>query len=257
VEGADHSIGHYREGLRAWRIGRVKTLYTAVLAVVVGGAVVAGAAAADSNDLTFTQAQGADGRYQIDIGVSYVFPGMPPRTANSGVGTVRFTLPGADLALDPAQPPDVGYVCVAAGESATCSSEGQQQGDGLAFPTSMTVHLVAKACWTGTGNADVWAAPNDPGTAPDVTLPIQASDCPVDSGRQPLLEGHAPKCRVSKLTGVSLASATRRLKNAHCSRGKVKYGRSARIKHGRVISQSVKPGRVLNERAKVNLVVAR
>ena len=48
-------------------------------------------------DVTFKQAEGEYGLYHLDIGVSYGFPGLPPRTANSGVGTVRIVLPGASF----------------------------------------------------------------------------------------------------------------------------------------------------------------
>jgi hypothetical protein len=232
----------------------VKILCTAVVAVFAMGAVVAGGALADSNDLQFSQTQGADGLFHVDMTVSYVFPGLPPRTANSGVGTVRITMPGGDLKLDSVDP---AYTCFASGETATCSADGQPQGDGLAFPGTMSLHLVSTRCWSGAGSADIWAAPNDPGTAPDVSLPFQSGDCLVDTPQQPVLAGHAPKCKVPKLTNVPLASATRRLTNAHCARGVVTYKKSSRVNRGRVISQSVKPGKLLKERAKVNLVVAR
>jgi PASTA domain len=240
----------------------VKRLCTAALAATVlalGG----GSAAGQENTLTFKQTQGADGLFHIDLGVSYNFPGLPPRTANSGVGTVRVTLPGGvNLQVDPAQPPDPGYTCGPSADGAICSADGQPNGGGgLSFPTSMTVHLVSTACWSpapGTqASADVWAAPNDPGTAPDVSLPIQGDDCGSYANQQPVLDLKGLKCLVPKLKNVSLVSATRRLNNAKCARGKVKYVGSAKVRKGRVISQSVKPGTVLKEKGKVNLVVSK
>src|SRR3954453_8018551 len=125
----DHSIGHYRSPARAWRIRRVKSLCMALAAVLAAGAGLAGGAAADSNNLTSGEVQGADGQWHIDVGVIYVFPGMPPRNYNYGLGTVRLTLPSVDLSLDPAQPPDAGYDCVAEPPSAViCSSAGDSNG---------------------------------------------------------------------------------------------------------------------------------
>lgn len=237
----------------------MKTLCTALVVVFAAGVVVTGGASADSNDLTFNQTQGADGQYHIDIGVSYVFPGQPPRNYNYGLGTVRITLPGSDLTLDPAQPADPGYTCnIEFSGSAICSADGQSNGAGLNFPTSITVHLLSKSCWSAAGgHADVWSAPNDPGTAPDVTLPIDQPDCAADNTTQPVLDTKPLKCTVPKLKNASLQSATRQLANAKCARGKVTFKHSAKVKKNHVISQSIKPGKVLKEKTKVNLVVSR
>jgi hypothetical protein len=239
----------------------VKTLCALLVAAVVA-AVLAVAAAADTNDLTFDQGVGPDGQNHIDVTVSYVFPGVPPRTANFGAGTVRVTLPGASLRLDPSQPVDAAYACFASGSTATCSAEGQPNGGGLTFPTSIAIHLISVGCWSADPStpaaADVWAAPTDPGTAPDASLPIgDGGNCGSDSPLQPVLTDKDLKCTVPKLKNVSLVSATRRLANAKCARGSVKYARSKSVKKGHVISQSVNPGKVLKEKAKVNLVVSK
>jgi hypothetical protein len=170
------------------------------------------------------------------------------------------TLPdAANIQIDPAQPVDPGYTCGPSANGAQCSAEGQPNaGGGLTFPASVTVHLVSATCWTGTqGTADVWAAPNDPGSAPDVTLPFQGGDCGSETVQQPVLDLKGRKCVVPKLKNVSLVSATRRLNNAKCARGKVKYAASAQVRKGRVISQSVKPGTILKDKGKVNLVVSK
>ena len=224
----------------------MRTLCIALLAL----ACMSTAALAQENSVSFKQTEGTDGLFHIDIGVSYVFPGLPPRTANSGVGTVRITLPDAvNIQTDPAQPADPGYTCAPSANGALCSAEGQpNDAGGLTFPTSVTVHLVSTACWTpgagGQASADVWAAPTDPGTAPDVSMPIQGGECGPSDVLQPVLELKGLKCLVPKLKNTSLASATRRLNNAKCARGKVKYVKST-MKKGRVVSQSVKPGTVL------------
>jgi hypothetical protein len=255
----DHSIGHYRKRLSPSRIRAVKTLCTALAAALAVGAALAGGAAADSNSLAFNEGQGSDGEWHIDVGVSYVFPGLPPRNYDYGLGTVRITLPTADLSVDPSQPPDAGYDCVAEPPSAViCSSAGYANGAGLDFPTSITVHMIARNCWSASGGvADVWSAPNDPGTAPDVSLPIDPGDCSAATVRQPVLDTKPLRCTVPNLRKVPLRSATRRLANAKCRRGRVTYKHSATVKKNSVISQSIKPGKVLRQGTKVDLVVSR
>jgi hypothetical protein len=234
----------------------VKTLCTAALAAAIA-ALGAGSASAQENSVTFNQTQGADGLVHIAVGVSYNFPGLPPRTGNSGVGTVRVTLPDSyNVRIDPTTAPDPAYSCAPAANGGICSADGTPNGSGLSFPSSMTMHLVTTTCWSGQGTADVWAAPTDPGTAADASLSFQSGDCAGDNVQQPVLDVKALKCRVPKLKNVALPSATRRLHNAKCARGKVKYVKS-KVQKGRVISQSVRPGTVLKEKAKVNLVVSR
>lgn len=246
----------------------MKRLCTTLAALCVVAAVCAGAAAADSNNLTFNETQGADGLWHIDIGVTYVFPGMPPRDNNFGLGTVLVSLPGANVAIDSSQPVDP-YSCtplpVALGEpvsGVTCSTDGQATGGGLTFPTSIAVHLTSKDCWTlpdgsPPASAQVWAAPNNPGTDPDVTLPIDPGSSCSGTQQQPVLQDKPLRCTVPNLKGMTLAVATHRLAVARCARGKLAFKRSSKVRKGRVISQSIKPGKVLPENAKVNVVVSR
>lgn len=242
----------------------MKSLCTALAALCFVGAVLAGGALAETNSATFNEMPGGDGKYHIDIGVSYEFPGTPPRTSNFGAGTVRITLPQSSLTLDPAQPADAGYNCFveSGGSSVICSNDGQSNGAGLTFPSSVTVHMVSATCYSPadpTGaRADVWAAPNDPGTAPDASLPITPTvDCGTAPDGQPVLGGHGPQCVVPKLAGSTLASAKRQVRNAHCALGKVTFAHSKKVKKGRVISQSLKPKKVLKENTKVSFVVSK
>jgi hypothetical protein len=216
--------------------------------------IVASSALAQQNDITFKQAQGDHGLIHMEIGVSYAFPGLPPRTANSGVGTVRVTLPGATFRLESV---DAGYTCVReSGDSITCSADGRPQDGGTAFPPSTTLQLASDACWAGpAGSADVWAAP-DPAGAPDVSLPIRAADCAADPGQQPVQDAKE-SCKVPNVKAMTLARARRALKAGDCARGRVKYAYSSKIKTGRVISQSQRPGKTLKAGARVNLVVSR
>lgn len=236
----------------------MKTLCTTLLVFCA----LAATAAADENSATFNQGVGTDGQARIDITVTYVFPGLPPRTGNFGLGTARISLPGAEkISLDPTQPPGDGYVCFVTDTVVNCSNDGQQTGSGLTFPTSLTIHLFAPTCYapadpTG-AEADVWSAPNDPGTAPDVSLPITPSGDCGDANQQPVLAGHEANCVVPKLAGSTLASAKRQLRNAHCAVGKVSYAKSKKVKKGRVISQSAKPRKTLATGTKVNFVVSK
>ena len=237
----------------------------ALCTVIAVALIVAAGASAQQNDVTFKQTQGEDGLFHYDVGVSYAFPGLPPRTNNSGVGTVRVTLPGADFTLDPVQPADPGYSCAldqgyTGSSSATCSSEGQPQGNGTAFPNSTTIHLVSKSCWAPeagqSGTADVWAAPTDPGTAPDVTLSIQPGECAPDPGLQPVLDTKET-CKVPNVKNLTVKLATRELAAGQCRRGKVNFAFSPKVKKGRVMKQSQRPGKTLKVNSKVNLVVSR
>ena len=221
----------------------------------------AGPAQADENSVMFNQATTADGQVRIDITVTYVFPGQPPRQGNYGLGFTRITLPESKLTLDPTNPPDNGYNCFVSDIKVECANEGQPSGTGTTFPTSVTLHLLSASCYapsdpTG-AQAEVWSAPNDPGSAPDVTLPMSpGSDCGggVD---QPVLEGHGAKCVVPKLAGSTLASARRQVRNAHCKVGKITFAKSKKVKKGRVISQSLKPKKTYPANTKVNFVVAK
>src|SRR4051794_23065224 len=175
---ADHSIGQYRVRARAERIGVVKALCIFVL-----GLVAVPAALAQQNDAVFKQTQGDDGLTHFEVTASYGFPGLPPRTANSGAGTVRVTLPSASFKLESV---DTGYTCVQTDPaSIMCSA----QDGGPAFPTSMTMRLVSPSCWAPeagqAGSVDVWAAPTDPGSAPDVSLPLQPGECAARAGGDP------------------------------------------------------------------------
>lgn len=219
-------------------------------------------AVAQQNNATFEQTQGDDGLAHMEVTVSYAFPGLPPRTGNTGVGTVRVTLPGANFRLESV---DAGYSCTQPGagggaESITCSTDGQPQDGGTAFPASMTVRLVSSGCWAPdggqAGSAEIWATPTDPGGAADVSLPIQPGECAADVGGQPV-QDTKESCKVPNVKKLTLAAAKRELKAGDCAVGKVKYAASPKLKKGLVISQSQRPGKTLKAGAKINLVVSR
>jgi beta-lactam-binding protein with PASTA domain len=66
-----------------------------------------------------------------------------------------------------------------------------------------------------------------------------------------------PKCLVPKVVGKRLAVAKTKIRKAHCSVGKITRKHASASKHGKVISQSPKPGRRLKNHAKVNLTVGK
>jgi beta-lactam-binding protein with PASTA domain len=89
-----------------------------------------------------------------------------------------------------------------------------------------------------------------------VSLPVQAGDCAADPALQPV-QDTKESCKVPNLKAMTLAGAVRDLRAGDCARGSVKYAYSPKVKKGRVISQSQRPGKTLKAGAKVNLVVSR
>jgi uncharacterized delta-60 repeat protein len=67
----------------------------------------------------------------------------------------------------------------------------------------------------------------------------------------------AALCIVPKEKGKALRTAKRALVKAHCKVGKVKKAFSAKVKRGRVIAQSAKPGKKLAPGAKIRLTVSK
>jgi pimeloyl-ACP methyl ester carboxylesterase len=65
------------------------------------------------------------------------------------------------------------------------------------------------------------------------------------------------RCVVPNVRGKRLAAARRAIIRASCSVGRVRRVRSARVRPGRVVSQTPKPGRRLRKGAKVHLVLSR
>ncbi len=64
-------------------------------------------------------------------------------------------------------------------------------------------------------------------------------------------------CTVPNLRGKTLPGAKRAIVRANCRVGKIRRAYSKSVKRGRVISEKPKPGTVLPNRGKVNLVVSR
>jgi uncharacterized delta-60 repeat protein len=70
-------------------------------------------------------------------------------------------------------------------------------------------------------------------------------------------QGAFSPCTVPNALGKALAVARTRIQRAGCSVGRVTRKRSNRVKKGRVISQSPKPGKTVPNAAKVKLVVSK
>jgi hypothetical protein len=188
------------------------------------------------------------------------------------VGTVRISLPGVRGArFDPSRPTEpAGYNCAVTGsvygEADTgflCSSGGEASGAGQTFPSAVTVHLLLADCWAppvqGSAQpavADGWTLPFDPGTAPDATFQLFGDPGCQAGYNSPLVERDKTDCTVPGLASYTLAMAALKLSRAGCSRGKVRYVNSAKVKKGRVISQGIKPGKYLQAGTKVPLVVS-
>lgn len=65
------------------------------------------------------------------------------------------------------------------------------------------------------------------------------------------------QCRVPNVKGKTLAAARKALNRSHCTTGKVSRVNSKKVRKGRVIAQSPRPGTRLRNRGKVSLVVSR
>jgi len=73
----------------------------------------------------------------------------------------------------------------------------------------------------------------------------------------PLTQPPPPtRCRVPRVVHKRLATARSRIRRANCSVGRIRRVRARRFR-GRVVAQSPRPGRVLRQGARVNLVVGR
>ena len=66
-----------------------------------------------------------------------------------------------------------------------------------------------------------------------------------------------PVCSVPKVVGKRLAAAKAAIAQNHCRTGRVRHASSPNVAKGRVISQSLRPGRSFVENTRVNLVVSR
>ena len=231
----------------------MKTLGTALIALLATGAAFTGGALADSS--AFSEEQSPDDQlFHVDVAISHLT-----------IGTIKISLPGAGARFDGTQPIDAaGYSCSttasAYGEPGTgfiCSTDGQQAG-------SVTVHLLSQDCYApppqGSAQpavAEVWSTPADPGTPADISFPLYG-DPGCDSGDEPAVDAiPASKCVVPKLGRLTLDKATAKLKRAGCRRGKVKQAFSRSVAKGRVIKQSAKPGGKLKLNSKVSLTVSR
>jgi hypothetical protein len=64
-------------------------------------------------------------------------------------------------------------------------------------------------------------------------------------------------CVVPRLTGKRLEAAKRAIRTAHCSLGRVRKAYSAKVRKGRVISQSPPAGKVLPEGGKLSLTISK
>jgi PASTA domain len=64
-------------------------------------------------------------------------------------------------------------------------------------------------------------------------------------------------CVVPSVVGKTLRSAASAISHANCRLGRVKHAFSSRVKPGRVIAQSPRPGRRLRSRAPVSVVISR
>jgi PASTA domain-containing protein len=96
--------------------------------------------------------------------------------------------------------------------------------------------------------------PPEPTPPPVMPPPPAAPSAPPATPRS---QPYAAACVVPKLIGKRLAVATRLIARNHCRVGSIKRIASLRIPRGRIVRESPKPGRRLENRARVNLLVSR
>lgn len=92
------------------------------------------------------------------------------------------------------------------------------------------------------------------------TGPVGPAAATTNAGESPAETGKpaaSATCKVPKLTGLTQAAASKRLKSAGCAVGKVTRKPAAKKRVGRVISQSRKAGSKVAKGTKVNLTVGR
>jgi hypothetical protein len=94
-------------------------------------------------------------------------------------------------------------------------------------------------------------APPPPPPAPPPPPPAPPPPPPAPPPPPPPVE----KCVVSRVLGLRLGAAKRKIRAAHCSVGRVRHVRARRV--GRVIGQSPRPGAVRRRGFPVQLIVGR
>jgi hypothetical protein len=113
------------------------------------------------------------------------------------------------------------------------------------------------AGWSGAGGS-AGTASGCPGTVPARTFGVKAwaltSGKGAGSGGG---SGGADKCLVPKLKKLTLAIAKRSLKSNRCRLGKVERRPAGAALRGRVVSQTVRPGRALPVGTKVGVTLGR
>jgi hypothetical protein len=251
---------------------------TSIIAVlpVLAAALIFAMPVAASDGATVSVTQAADGKWHIDVSVTFTATGAGLYQANEGIGTVRVTLPGitAGTFSQPAAEPS-SYQCdVAPGADGTvgtgfaCTGVGESRGvTSVLFPTHVDVHIVTPVCYTFPSEdvvphalADVWAAADVPDHPTDASYNLTApTACPAAAPvtAPPAQATPAPTCTIPNLKNQSLAAATRKLTAAGCKRGAVKRVFSTRVRKGRVVRQSPAAAKSVPKGTKVVLTVSK
>lgn len=119
------------------------------------------------------------------------------------------------------------------------------------YPSGTTVVLTEEPQTGSTFTG--WTGACEAATAKTCTVAMNAQQLVLASfSRIPT----SKKCDVPKVTGKTLAAATRTIKRSHCGVGKISRAHSSKVTKGRVLAQKPKPGLRLAHGARVKLVVS-
>ena len=99
-------------------------------------------------------------------------------------------------------------------------------------------------------------APPPPPSAPPPPPPAAPPAPPPPPAPQPRPPAQV-RCVVPNVKGITLAAARTRLGRARCSLGRVARAYSGRVRRGKIVSQSRRPGARLPRATRVNVVVSR
>jgi hypothetical protein len=81
--------------------------------------------------------------------------------------------------------------------------------------------------------------------------------CSLSLGSDKSVKATFSRCKVPRLVGQKLKTAKSRITKAYCRVGKITKKKSSRRKRGRVLKQSLRPGKLVSANTKIKLTVGK